>query len=58
MFPHHAVQLIELGLQWNPKARSSMKKMEASVLDNFKFAQLHDVPVRECVGIAGLPTCE
>ena len=41
MFPHYAVQLIELGLQWNPKARSSMKKIEAHVLHNFEFAKLH-----------------
>ena len=42
LFPAYTVQLIELGLRWNAEARSSMKKMEEHMLDNFKFTELQD----------------
>ena len=55
LFPHYAAQLIELGLQWDPKVGSSMKKMEAHVPDNFEFAQLQDC---HSANVSAPPGCQ
>ena len=55
LFPAYTVQLIELGLRWNPEARSSMKKMEEPVFDNFKFTELQDC---QSANVSAQPGCQ